>query len=810
MLSSNKHLMIKARIFFTITLLTIASISEAQITVSPGQLASALAQNLAGPGITVTNPILTCPTIANGIFNATATSTLGISDGIILSTGRAQTVGASGGANGPTTLFVSTNSGAAGDAFLENYIGKPGQTHDACTLEFDFVPAGDTIKFDYTFGSEEYPNYSCSPFNDVFAFFITGPGIVGGTKNIALIPNTTIPVSINSITDTIINTPYLGLSDSCRIFGAGAPFAAYYRNGVTGSTYDGFTTILRAISRVTPCSTYHLKLVIADVFDGAFDSGVWLRAGSLTSNSAKINSSGLHSSTNIPYAVRGCYPGKFSVARADTTATGLPLVVHFVIGGNAVNGVDYAFIPDSVIIPVGSGKATVNITPLTSPIKTGVKTVKVYVLAPNCNPLTPPKYADSAVLDIYDELSYKILTPDTAICFGDVVNVRAIGDSAYTYAWIPNTGVLSFSVLDTTILSTLKPDTTTTYKLKASLSVCPDVTKDLTIEVQPKPIVDAGEDTTICQWDSTLLHVDVKPYWFKSYSYSWSPTANLNVSNQTDVKHQGVADTKLTVVVTTPIGCTDSDTVNVFIHPEKYSSGPEKVDVCPLDSGVITITGRGTNFDWTPPVFLNTNKGPVVKTSPAGPLVYTVYISDIWGCKDSIAVPVFTHPGAVLHLGDNIHLHPGERFQMLAKGNCVNFKWFPYIGLSATNVFDPIIEPKVNTRYFVTGTTEHGCKATDTIDVYMDETVLEVPNAFTPLGINHELKIVKRGIATLKYFRIFNRWGAKVFETTDVEKGWDGRFNNEDQPMGVYVYTVEAEMIDGRPYKKEGNVTLIR
>jgi gliding motility-associated-like protein len=808
MLLSDKFLMTKARILFTITFIAIASVSRAQvINVTAGQTAFALAQNLAGPGITISNPVLTCPTVANGIFTALG-STLGISDGIILTTGSAATAGTTVGANGAKTLFASTSSTAAGDAFLESYIGKPGQTHDACALEFDFVPAGDTVKFNYTFGSEEYPQYSCSPFNDVFAFFITGPGITGGTKNIALVPNTSIPVSINSITDTFANPP--NVSDSCTKMGFGSPFGIYYRNGVTGATYDGFTTVLRAITKVIPCSTYHLKLVIADLVDWSYDSGVWLQAGSLTSNTAKINSNGLHSSTNIPYAVRGCYPGQFGVYRSDTTQTAQPFVVHFVIGGNAINGVDYSFIPDSVIIPVGAGKKTVTITPLTSIVKTGVKTVKIYVLAPSCNPLAPPKYADSATLDIYDELSYKILTPDTAICFGDAVNVRIIGDSAYTYNWVPNTGVLSFSKQDTNILSLIKPDTTTTYQLKASLSVCPDVTKDFTIEVQPIPKIDAGKDTTICQWDSILLHADVKPYWFQSFAYNWSPGTNLNITNKADVMQKGAADTKLTVVVTTPIGCTDSDTVNVFIHPANYSSGPEKADICPYDSAEITITGRGKTFSWTPPEYLNTSKAAVVKASPNGPLVYTVYISDTWGCKDSVKVPVFTHPAGVLYLGDDIHLHPGEKYQMFVKGNCMSYKWFPYIGLSANNVVDPIIAPDVNTRYFVTGTTADGCKVSDTLDVYVDETILDVPNAFTPLGINHELKIVKRGIATLKYFRIFNRWGAKVFETTDVDKGWDGRYNNEDQPMGVYVYTIEAEMVDGRPYKKEGNVTLVR
>jgi gliding motility-associated-like protein len=76
--------------------------------------------------------------------------------------------------------------------------------------------------------------------------------------------------------------------------------------------------------------------------------------------------------------------------------------------------------------------------------------------------------------------------------------------------------------------------------------------------------------------------------------------------------------------------------------------------------------------------------------------------------------------------------------------------------------------------------------------------------------VNTEIKIIKRGIATLKYFRIFNRWGQKVFETTDIDEGWNGRFNGNLQPMGVYVYMVEAVTNTGRVFNKQGNITLIR
>ena len=89
--------------------------------------------------------------------------------------------------------------------------------------------------------------------------------------------------------------------------------------------------------------------------------------------------------------------------------------------------------------------------------------------------------------------------------------------------------------------------------------------------------------------------------------------------------------------------------------------------------------------------------------------------------------------------------------------------------------------------------------------------LLDVPNAFTPgrFGINGVVKVRGFGISKL-VFRIYNRWGQKVFEGNDVNLGWDGTFNGNPQPMDVYAYTVEAEFSDGTKASKKGDITLLR
>lgn len=75
---------------------------------------------------------------------------------------------------------------------------------------------------------------------------------------------------------------------------------------------------------------------------------------------------------------------------------------------------------------------------------------------------------------------------------------------------------------------------------------------------------------------------------------------------------------------------------------------------------------------------------------------------------------------------------------------------------------------------------------------------------------NGVFKVSHLGTATLRYFRIYNRWGVKLFETNSISQGWDGTFNGTPQPMGVYIYTVEAQSNTGTIFTKQGNVTLIR
>jgi len=137
---------------------------------------------LVGQGVVVSNITFTGDLVQIGYFDA-FNANFAIEEGIVMSSGNVNDVPDIGDA------FASTNVGVVGDADLD--VVSSLATQDAVILEFDFVPTGDSIKFDYVFGSEEYPEFVNAAFNDVFAFIISGPGFAGpftnGGENIALI-----------------------------------------------------------------------------------------------------------------------------------------------------------------------------------------------------------------------------------------------------------------------------------------------------------------------------------------------------------------------------------------------------------------------------------------------------------------------------------------------------------------------------------------------------------------------------------------------------------------------------------------------
>lgn len=281
--------------------------------------------------------------------------------GIIMSTG------AISAAQGPNSSTSSTGSspGSGSDPDLSALVSGS-SINDACVIQFDFIPASDIVEFRYIFGSEEFPEYANSTFNDVFGFFLSGPGINGpysnNSINIALLPNN-MPVTINNVH----NYNYYYASPSSGENSAGSYYGAVQ--------YDGNTIVLTAIAIVQACQTYHIKLAIGDRGDSALDSGVFLEAGSFVSGaSVSIQNTAQFGGQNDLW--EGC-TNYYVISRAEGTPLNQDVTIDIAIApaSTATEGVDLTPFPSSVTIPAGEMTDTIFYSAFNDGIDEGHETI---------------------------------------------------------------------------------------------------------------------------------------------------------------------------------------------------------------------------------------------------------------------------------------------------------------------------------------------------------------------------------------------------------------------------------------------------
>ncbi|MBL0358607.1 MAG: choice-of-anchor L domain-containing protein [Chitinophagaceae bacterium] len=340
------HLLYKKYCLLLFSIYT-AGVCNAQLGVNNNFTAEELAQKLTGNGVQVFNVHFTGDSLMAGAFYNDATTNINIDSGIVLTTGRTSTGRSINGVDGngvaPANAVLADNQwGLPGDADIAAEIMVDvNNLYDACVLEFDFIPIGDSISFRYVFSSEEYdPLYVCS-FNDAFAFFISGPGITG-SKNIALVPGTNTPVSIINVNN--VN------GVSCNNNGS------FYVDNTfnTFFTHDGHTKVLTAAYPVISCQTYHLKLVITDAVDDNFDSGVFLEAKSLTSKNIQLSGDMPFDENGHAYVVEGCTTRKLKIRKPFLSNDPANVILEY--SGTAINGTDINLMPTGVVIPAGASE----------------------------------------------------------------------------------------------------------------------------------------------------------------------------------------------------------------------------------------------------------------------------------------------------------------------------------------------------------------------------------------------------------------------------------------------------------------------
>ena len=664
--------------------------------------------NIATSQMTVTIDTIICGENQYGVFSGDD-SNLGMEKGLLLTSGNiVNAIGPNGGFN------LNENAGAPGDADLDSLsVNNP--SFDACIVEVDvFVPT-DELTFEYIFGSEEYAEYINQNFNDIFAFLVSGPGIVGlpslnGQENIALIPGTDIPVEINSINHTM-NWEYYRSNE----LDVSNPFSP----GGKSIGYDGMTTdflgakkTLTARKKVTPCETYHLKLAIADRGDNVFDSGVFISEiqGGTPTLATKYFS-------GIDYLVEECtvVPDEviISIPLPETEVT----FYEIVIGGTATLGDDYTLnIPDTVTFQPGETQFKFPIKPLIDGVPEGLETIEISLTRDfGCGQFI----YSTLVIELRDELFVEILAgQDTAfVCEGGgAVQLNASG--ANQYAWTPS------AIFDDNKISDplATPLTSGFVRVDGTLGVCFDRDSVWLEIIDPQLDIAVLGDTTFCVGGSVPFNAINN---VNNTNLVWTP--NINISDDQAPLVTANPETDVTYVATVSLlGCSASDTVRVEVDPFDFPTLMPDATICQNSSIQLAnnIPVTTTNYVWTPDFFLSPNN--TVSGPTATPDISTIYTLNAESarayCSQSGSVAIEVLPANIeITEGDSLFICLGENIVINSESTTdgVGQTWRPHPSIMLLDNETIEVTPTVTTTYLstlVVGT----CTVYDSIVVVVD------------------------------------------------------------------------------------------
>lgn len=333
-------MMLRSIYLFVFSLCISLSPLFAQFSVESTTDPASLANDICfGDGIQIIDVQFSGIASSVGLFSG-GNNVIGLEQGIVMTTGAAQTSNMGTGVDAPSTTTASVPNGSTASSPNIFPLVNNQDIFDVAVYTIRFVPERDSIRFRYVFGSDEYPDFVCSNFNDVFGFFLTDPN--GNTINLAMVPGTDLPVTINSVNSGQPGDHPVVFPGFCLPPNGSLENEQFFNVAGELPVYNGFTDVFTARAGVTPCQEYTMELVIADIGDRLWDSGIFLEANSFCSYGPLAES---NIDINSPILIEGCTNNPIVFSFPDASPEIFP--ISYQITGQAVNGVDYVAIPNT-------------------------------------------------------------------------------------------------------------------------------------------------------------------------------------------------------------------------------------------------------------------------------------------------------------------------------------------------------------------------------------------------------------------------------------------------------------------------------
>lgn len=710
----------------------------------------------------VTGDTFSGPKNSYAYFSA-GTSSFPFSEGILLSTWSSHKSEAPYVENVP----APDNNRWLGDSDLDSVLGK--STLNATVLEFDFTPLTNFLSFDYIFASNEYQSFFPCTYSDAFAFLIKESGSTAPYQNLAVIPNTSTPVSSTTVHPLILPVnppPSFGINGCPAV---NAEFFGAFNTSSGPVNYAGQTVVMKAQTNVTPNKTYHIKLVIADNESTTFNSAVFIKAGSFVS---KID---------------------LGTDRLLSTNNGICFGESFIIDTKLSPTNTYRWYKDGATTPIPG-----ETSPSFSATETGTYRVEVEIGSTTCIAsgaitveFTPETVLnDTALIQcddnndgiaIFDLTKADIIIKNNNSGLSEILYFETLSDAQAGIKVIANPKTYSNKAVNQIVIAKTTNIYNCTYYAQVTLKI-----SNQTIAPYPT-VIDCDDDGTndgIYQFD--LMTIATSPH-FTSLGnnifvyFYLNPTDAYLEKNALPTIFKNTIPYQQTLYARVINGsdCYDITPINLVVnslYPPNFQD--ETVALCTNSNLNISVNTGFQSYLWSTGETTN-------QINVSGPGNYSVKVTDANGCEATKKFNIITSEIATITEIIINDFDGNKNSALIEYSGTGNYEF----SIDGTYFQDsPQFDGITAGTYYAYARDKNGCGISDYFTFY----VLDYPRFFTPNddGINDLWMIKNLDLFPKATITIFNRYGKLLKMLNSTSQGWNGSFNGYNLPADDYWFHI--------------------